>query len=572
MLRFNDDADFATLTQVALREPLFLRHLGHMRQRFDVGRLGFALGAGVSEQAKVPMWGELIERLFKHYGGEGIPERYKERNHPATMTAQFIFNRFKTAKLANVTYTPNPAIIPIAIQNDWYRHIHEAIYRNVPALDTVAIEHPYLSELAYLVFHASFCLTLNFDDILDSLADRVVVEGSTRERPNVIWRPPTIDRPNSCVTYHVNGYLPRSLGARRSEAVVLTEDSFASMQLSPNPQDSEYVMSRVVSNTLLVIGASFDDPSLRSLFYAAARRNPASFHYCLQHDADIDRGNVDAPEREDRRTLNREMYNMVTYFATKAEISSIVRALCLKPDDFVQLARRIAYAASCEGALNQYYVVGSVSSGKSSLIERLRGFKTFEEWPETPLELMFKDPKSLSPEETKTVDAWVIKQLAKKNGMMRAERYGIQIMDRAPLDMFAFSKNAEENVDKAKRLRVSVGEDGLRPGGVVCLSARSDILFERQVRRGRGPEWLEKAAYQENELAAQGERIKNIYGLDETLDTSKLSTDQVARDVAERILFDKYLPVDLNTQRANFERGMTLDDPTPSDQIEPRLD
>lgn len=557
MLRF-DEPDFHNLLAVARREPRFLRHLGHLRQRSDHHRLGFALGAGISQQAHVPMWGQLIERLYRHYG-ETIPDRYKEPGHAATMTAQYIFNRFKTSKRQDVTYQLNPAIVNITIENDWYRHIHEAIYRKVPSLEEIAVQHPYLAELAFLVFNASFCLTLNFDDLLDRLTERVIIEGSTRERPNVIWRPPTTDRANSCVIYHVNGYLPRSKGAKRSETVVLTEDSFASLQLSANAQDTEYLMSRVVANTLLVIGASFDDPSLRSLFYAAARRNPAGFNYCLLHDEAVDADNVNSAERRDRRDLNRDMYNIITYFVTKAEIASIIRVLCVNSEDFVQMMRQIADEAGSEGALCHHYVVGSVSSGKSSLIERLRAFRTFEEWPETPLELMFLDPLALSAEETKQVDDWVIRQLARKNELMRSGRYGIYVMDRAPLDMFAFSKQPKDNVAKARALRVIVGEDGLKSGAMIHLSASAEALIERQVRRGRGPEWLEEAAYKAGELAAQGERIREIYGIDKTFDTSLLSANDVARVAAERILFADYVPVNLEERRVDFEKGAWLD-------------
>ena len=553
--RFDDSQDFGALVEIARREPLFLRHLGHMRQRFDVGRLGFALGAGVSEQAGVPMWGELIKRLHCHYGTGGPPDCYKDGNHPATLTVQFIFNRFRTARLAEVKFDSNPSIIPIAIQNEWYRHIHEAIYRDVPDPATIMAKHPYLQELAYLVFMSPFCLTLNFDDILDRLAEKIVVEGSSREKPNVIWRPPAIDRSNSCVTYHVNGYLPRSAGARRSEAVILTEDSFASMQLSANPHETEYVMSRVVSNTLLVIGASFDDPSLRSLFYAAARRNPSSFHYSLQHDEDVSSENVDSPERFDRRTLNREMYNIVTYFVTKAEIQSVVRTLRLPQEDFVQLTRRIEADVGHRGSVSHFYVVGSVSSGKSSLIERLRSFRTFEEWPEAPLELMFRDPKSLTPEEKAEVDAWVLKQLARKNDLMQSSQYGIFIMDRAPLDMFAFSQDPEENIKKAKELLVLVGAGGLKSGGIILLTASSEVLLERQIRRGRGPEWLKDAAYKAEGLARQDDKIKAIYKVDDALDTSRLSIDEVARQAAVRILFDSYVTVSLEDRRAAIEAG-----------------
>lgn len=557
MPRF-EHLDFAALVDVAKREPRFLRHLGHMRQRADEHRLGFAFGAGISQQAQVPMWGELIERLYPYYG-ERIPNTYKAPGHAATMTAQYIFNRFKRSKLDGASYEENPAVLNITIDNDWYRLIHEAVYRDVPPPDVVAQNHPYLAELAYLTFNASFCLTLNFDDLLDQLTTKVVSEDTTRQRPSVIWRPPNTDRANSCVIYHVNGLLPRIIGAPRSESIVLTEDSFASLQLSAKPQDSEYLMSRVVANTLLIVGASFDDPSLRSLFYAAARRAPASFNYCLQHDENVTAANVGSAERRDRRDLNRAMYNIITYFVTKAEISSIVRILCMQSEEFVQTTRRIADAAGSEGVLYRHYVVGSVSSGKSSLIERLRSFRTFEEWPETPLDLMFRDSASLTPDETSQVDAWVRQQLAKKNELMRSGRYGIYVMDRAPLDMLAFSKKATENAGKARALGVLVGEDSLKPGGIILLSAKRAALIERQALRGRGPEWLEKAAYTADELVAQGQRIQRIYGVDKVFDTSVRSADQVAREAAEHILFDDHAQVDLEKRRADFEGGEFLD-------------
>ena len=249
----------------------------------------------------------------------------------------------------------------------------------------------------------------------------------------------------------------------------------------------------------------------------------------------------------------------MTYFLTKDEIRSVIRALSLKGQDFVQLTRRIAAEAGTGGSLCHFYVVGTVSSGKSSLIERLRSLRTYEEWPETPLELMFKDSGALTPDEKVEVDAWVQKQLAEKNRLMRDAQYGIHIMDRAPLDMFAFSQDAAENAGKARELGVRVGDEGLKAGGVILLAAAPDVLFERQVRRGRGPEWLANAAYREETLGKQSDGIRAIYQVDDALDTSRLSIDEVARRAAERILFDDFAPVNLEQRRISFEAGERID-------------
>lgn len=555
-----DRADFNRIVAAAKREPLLVRHLGHMRQRMDDGQLGFVLGAGASEQAGVPLWRDLIGRLFDKYGSEGPPDAYKDRSYPATLVAQFIYNRFQANLKSNLPpYDLDPRMVSIAVRNKWYREIHTAIYKDVCSIEDIISSHPYMLELAHLVYQSPFCLTLNFDDILDRVTLLIRGFHQHRQSPNVIWRPPVVDRANAGVIYHVNGFLPMNIGAKGSENIVLTEDSFASLLASPSPIETEYMMARVTSNTMLVIGASFDDPSLRNLFYAAARRNPAGFHYCLLHDKDAEDGDVNSNERIDRKDLNKSMYNMATYFVTKDEISSIIRMLSLPQALFTQNVTELAGEIQTETTY-RYYVVGPVSSGKSSLVERLRNFKTYEEWGEPPLALMFKDPKSLTQEERTEVDEWVLSQLAYKDDLMRTPKYGIHIMDRAPLDMFAFSEGEdtspeELNALKADRLTRKLNRRPVQKGEILFLRATPETLFERQVRRGRGPEWLQNAAYQQDSLNSQTEALMHIYHAADGQDTTYLSRDEVARQTAERILFDDYRPSDLESFRKSFERN-----------------
>ncbi|WP_375461033.1 hypothetical protein [uncultured Enterovirga sp.] len=237
-----------------------------------------------------------------------------------------------------------------------------------------------------------------------------------------------------------------------------------------------------------------------------------------------------------------------------------MRSLALAPDDFQQRVRQAAdQAGRPNDHVSRFYVVGSVSSGKSSLVERLRAFKTFEEWPEPPLELMFKDPKTLGNEEEKQVDGWVLRQLAKKNESMRSASYGIYIMDRAPLDLFAFSKQPSDNVKKARELKVLIKESGIESGQIIFLRADKETLFERQVRRGRGPEWLKAAAYNAEELQKQADKLHKIYNNEKVLDTTAETMEDVARAAAEIILFGEFEPSNLEARRASIETGEVID-------------
>lgn len=528
-----------------------------MRQRLDDGRLGFVLGAGASEQAGVPLWRDLIRRLFDNYGTSGPPDAYKGDGYPATLIAQFIYNRFQSEEQSKLPpYERDPRMVSIAVRNTWYRKIHGAIYRDVPPIAMVEEIHPYITELAHLVYKSPFCLTLNFDDILDRVCSSLRGRIGDRQPPNVIWRPPVVGRPNAGIIYHVNGFLPQDIGAKGSEKIVLTEDSFASLLASPNPVETEYMMARVISNTILVVGASFDDPSLRNLFYAAARRNPAGFHYCLQHDETADSEDPMSDVRKDRRDLNRTMYNMVTYFLTKREISALIRMLNLGMDEFVQRINELSGETSSKTTY-RYYVVGPVSSGKSSLIERLRNFRTYEEWGSPPLALMFKDPSTLTEEEREDVDDWVLTQLAYKDELMRTPKYGIHVMDRAPLDMFAFSTAdgdppKDQNRTKAENLHKKLNRRDVQSGEVIFLEASPETLFERQVRRGRGPEWLHESAYRQESLSLQTDSLRDIYAPARRDDTTYLSEDEVARETAERLLFAPYKPSNLEEIRKRF--------------------
>jgi hypothetical protein len=116
-------SDLRNVVNIAKRQPLLVRHLGHMRQRHADQRLGFVVGAGISEEAGVPLWRDLSKRLSKFYSPDGPPAVYAGSNYSATLVAQFIFNRFKAAE----TKKPipiDPRLVSVAVRDAWYRRIY----------------------------------------------------------------------------------------------------------------------------------------------------------------------------------------------------------------------------------------------------------------------------------------------------------------------------------------------------------------------------------------------------------------------------------------------------------------
>ena len=98
---------------------------------------------------------------------------------------------------------------------------------------------------------------------------------------------------------------------------------------------------------------------------------------------------------------------------------------------------------------------------------------------------MYQDHKTLTPSDRKEIDDWLYGQLRGKNDKMRRAGVGIHVMDRAYLDLCAFSESPAENVDKLKELRDRVCKFGglLEAGQIVFLEAEEKALSERQARR-----------------------------------------------------------------------------------------
>ncbi|MGY6707804.1 MAG: AAA family ATPase [Rhizobiaceae bacterium] len=206
-----------------------------------------------------------------------------------------------------------------------------------------------------------------------------------------------------------------------------------------------------------------------------------------------------------------------------------------------------------------YYIVGCPAAGKTTLLENLRCFQTIEEWTQKLPDIMYGNFAKLSAEEQEEIDRFLDIELVRKGKKTKANDIGITVVDRAPLDLYAFSKSAEENMAKTENLRNSVlpALDGKFDNGhVIFLQANKEQLALRQARRGRANSDMN---YTGEQLERQGKKLRTIYRPMErqVFDNSNQTDLVTALKVARHILFDEYNPTDFDEvmERCMSERG-----------------
>jgi hypothetical protein len=203
----------------------------------------------------------------------------------------------------------------------------------------------------------------------------------------------------------------------------------------------------------------------------------------------------------------------------------------------------------------KYYLVGSVAAGKSTTLEALRCFTTFEEWSGRVPAAMYQNDKTLTAEQQKEIDDFLFPQLITKNNNMVRMNSGIRIMDRAYLDLFAFSPDRAEVSRKASELRKRFASWGrpLEDGHIFFLKASKEQLEERLARRGNPKPKRGPVRFDAKTLLAQEAELLKVYrpAKNDILDTTEASAGECARAIARTILLESY---------SNFEFESRLSD------------
>jgi SIR2-like domain len=405
-------------------------------------------------------------------------------------------------------------------------------------LSDITKKHQYVKPLAELVCKAGFAVTFNFDDIVDEAVTQHAAAAGF-PNPEIINRPKIETRKNAAVIYHINGVLPREALRKASEKIVLTEDAFADVLLSPNSLDAQFVINQFALKTFVLLGVSLSDNSLKNLLRASANRNPANHHFIVVHEEE---SALRSPEaRKDIFDVNLNVYNLISIFLTTKEIKAFLEILNISTGEEFETIMGTLVSTKID---RKYYLVGTVASGKTSTLEALRCFQTFEEWSGRVPRAMYLNDKKLSKQQQKVVDDFVFPQLITKTNKMARQAPGIRIMDRAFLDLFAFSKGRHEVNWKAKELRRRFAELGkqFEDGHIFFLSVSYDVLRERMARRGIDVTKTNQKGFDGKTLLAQQQQLHEIYKPEKgsIFDTTFITVGETAKLIARVILLEGY--------------------------------
>lgn len=514
-----------------------IRTLVHLRRRLhEDNMLALCLGAGVSADLKFPMWKQLVAEIARHREVNG--EHLTTTSEGLAIQAQLLYQKYRQNRVANAVAAGSSADeAKRAARSRWLHIVHECLYEKAVVDDKGLKDHPYLWGLLPLVKKSSMTINYNFDDSVERLLYLYNSEtnaGSDDRGFEVVWKPSVQFRRHSGVIYHPNGFLPHRLSDGFSDDIVFMEQEFADQLIDVADGHYASLLNHFSKQTVVFLGLSVSDTSLKHVLRTSARNNPGHFHYVV-HWCDKEK-----PSKEYQDALseaNFSLYNLVTLFFTTAEMQEFSRLLVAEPE---------AFDTRCDnepdGARSRfrYYLTGPVGAGKSTMLEYIRCLDTFDEWVDRKHPLLVVPQSKLSDDQREDVDKWINLQFRKKNRRVNDVRPGISLIDRSPIDPLYFvADDAGKSRRAAELINAMVPIGGnvriIAPGHVIMLTCDPGILEPRLRERDK--------RYNQEHLRSHIAEVDKVWEgckLVTRIDTTHLKIAEVVKRVLQAILFEKY--------------------------------
>lgn len=521
-------------------------------------QLGFILGAGISNDLKIPTWATLLETMERTLAysrdGSHVPESYR---------GEQLYQYFRKKKSEELDFAPR-AIKEAGVNTDWRQVVSGILYQayieggkvDVEAFVAAIDRHPYLRDIAHIAAKHELVISHNFDGALE-MAISTDPKNSTpaNRRYNVFWKPDPFLRPGMLNIYHPNGYVPIERLKGGSDSIILTEANFADHLANTNNVEASFLLNHLSNKTWLLIGHSLADATLKNALRLHANRRPGHVSYYVHWVADGE-DSLPAEQREAIKEANFTTYNLITFFLTSEEIAALLRLVSREELDLhneitaIDLMPRYVY-----------YICGAVSSGKSTVLSHLRSIATVEEWPDRMPTAMNKLSVDASKVEKEDIDQKLEEAIWKKNEEISNTRVGLVAVDRAPLDFIAFPDDETEKPNETAKKRHGkvlrrLGQQGfnnLSQGQIVLVITDPKTLLERQIQRGRRPTDDDlKSQRAEKLLRRQQDLMKEIYepavneGSHVQGDCCSVAT--CVQDVVRLIYFGDYKPFDFKSR------------------------
>jgi hypothetical protein len=251
-----------------------------LKEALKEGCLTLVCGAGISIEAQIPPWNELLLKLLEAMMNK-ISDNY---NIPLDADCALEFNkRYSSSTLIFGKYLKS------ILGNDFLNEVRNALYPS----------EIYQSQIINAIINLArpqrdrkpldSIITFNFDSLIEENLEKQNISYTS------IYSEGMKFKPDQLPVYHVHGYLPRIGEIPSNSNIVFSEDAYHSQFIDHFSWSNLIQLNKLSQNTCLFVGLSLTDPNLRRLLDVANRKNPDKNlnHYIIKKgpnkSASIDR-------------------------------------------------------------------------------------------------------------------------------------------------------------------------------------------------------------------------------------------------------------------------------------------
>lgn len=278
--------------------------IADLKKEYDKEELALFLGAGVSKDAGIPQWNELINALLSKMIASRITAKDSE-TLPKHLDAviDLAYKNQENSPITQMRY------IKGAFSHAEYNElVHEVLYSGKPKANTdllnaiASVCTPRRNHIG-----VQGVITYNFDDLLERCLNRLKIQ------THIITCEDDISTPNKLSIFHVHGYMPKKFDENDSHAeLIFSEEDYHRVYRDAYCWSNLAQLNYLREHTCLFIGCSLTDPNLRRLLDVAKRNNEKPRHFAfLRRNNAANSGQVDQKALEIYKDIDlslREKY------------------------------------------------------------------------------------------------------------------------------------------------------------------------------------------------------------------------------------------------------------------------
>lgn len=246
--------------------------INDLNQSFKNDEVFFFLGAGVSKDAGVPTWDELLRDLNISVIESKLD--FKLENNQKDEILTLLTTLQSGAPVISASY------IRTALDDKFTDEIRKNIYKNVKQMSHQKLLKSIAKASRPLIGKLGLrgIITYNFDDLLEQQLEALDIDYKS------IYREGDFEIPTKRPVYHVHGFIPQTNESYKNldkSLLVFSEDGYHTLQNDPYSWSNLVQLKALRENTCVLIGLSGIDPNLRRLFSNFSKRYDGCKHYII---------------------------------------------------------------------------------------------------------------------------------------------------------------------------------------------------------------------------------------------------------------------------------------------------